>query len=140
VLRSHGLDDDTIINMLTVTVPDQLGDRSTLYDRRDVQQAVRDPKPLKPMVDDLVAELLVSAGGHPAGARHLAESSGQPASVINLMEERLRRADPEQAPADRRAARGLSLIDEWTGPGTPESPVPSPAGEPLPSPPEPPAA
>jgi hypothetical protein len=40
---------------------------------------------------DLVAEFLVSAGGHPAGARSLADASGQSASVINLMEERLRR-------------------------------------------------
>ena len=102
VMRSHGLDDIAIGALLTVTVPDELGARSTLYDRDDVRRAIRDPVPVKPVADAIVADLLVSAGGHPAGARHLAETSGQPASVINLMEERLRRADPG-AVLDRRS-------------------------------------
>ena len=43
VLRAHGLDDDTIVTLLTVTVPDSLGARSTLYDR---DEAVRAARPL----------------------------------------------------------------------------------------------
>lgn len=67
-------------------------------------RAVRDPLPVKPLVDQLVADLLVLVGGYPAGARHLAETSGQPASVINLTEERLRRAEPGHS----RVADGMS--------------------------------
>lgn len=40
-------------------------------------RAVRDPLPVKPLVDQLVADLLVLVGGYPAGARNLAETSGQ---------------------------------------------------------------
>jgi hypothetical protein len=113
-MRSHGLDDIAIHALLTVTVPDNLGAKSTLQDRAEVERALRAPRPVKPIVDEIVADLLVSAGRHPAGARHLAETSGQPASVINLMEERLRRAGAERPAGDRRADRGLALIDEWT--------------------------
>jgi hypothetical protein len=115
VLRAHGLDDAAISAILTVIVPDVLGAKATLYDGDEVDGALRAPRPIKPLVDELVADLLVSAGHHPAGARYLAETSGQPASVINLMEERLRRSTPEgRAVGDRRANRGLALIDEWT--------------------------
>lgn len=130
VLRTHQLDDDTITAMLTVTVPDTLGDRSTLYDRDEATRAVREPRRAKPMVEEMVADLLVSAGRHPSAARHLAETSGQPATVINLMEERLRRSGG----VDRRSERGLNLIDEWTG-GSPEVDVASPIAT-HPSPPE----
>ena len=141
VLRAHGLDNDAVLTLLTVTVPDELGASSTLYDRSDALRAVRDPRPIKPLVDEVVADLLLAAGRHPAGARHLAETSGQPASVINLMEERLRRSGARSAGVDRRANRGLALIDEWT---SPEEPTPGPqqptASPPGPEPPEPPAA
>jgi hypothetical protein len=140
VLRAHGLDDESVLALLTVTVPDQLGAISTLYDRGDAIRAVRDPRPIKPLVDEVVADLLLAAGRHPAGARHLAETSGQPASVINLMEERLRRTGERSAVADRRANRGLALIDEWTSPVSPEGPEPPAVAPQLPDPPEPPAA
>lgn len=122
-LRAHGLRGDTIIKTLTVTVADELGEMTTLYSRSDVERALTAPMPIKPAVDALVADLLVSVGRHPAAARHLAQTSGQPASVINLMEERLRRIVPARsAPTDRRASRGLSLIDEWTSPADPAVP------------------
>ncbi len=144
VLRAHGLDDDTVVTLLTVTVPDRSVPRSTLYDRDDAVRAVRDPRPIKPLVDEVVADLLLAAGRHPAAARHLAETSGQPASVINLMEERLRRSGATSAGVDRRANRGLALIDEWTDVGPDPSPSPatslSTAGPGVPDPPEPPAA
>ena len=136
-LRAHGLIDDSIIRTLTVPVADQFGELTTLYPRAEVLRAISEPMPIKPAVDALVADLLVSAGRHPAAARHLAEVSGQPASVINLMEERLRRSAPDRTLADRRASRGLSLIDEWTGPDpaikgsvelTPFPGAPEPAG------------
>jgi hypothetical protein len=114
-LRAHGLASDLIVRTLTVPVADQFGEPTTLYPRDEVLRAIGEPMPIKPAVDALVADLLVSAGRHPAAARHLAEVSGQPASVINLMEERLRRSAPDRTLADRRASRGLSLIDEWTG-------------------------
>jgi hypothetical protein len=132
VLRAHGVDDKSIVRMLTVTVPDHLGDRPTLYDRHEVEGAVREATPIRPTVDGLVAELLVSAGGHPAGARHLAATSGQPSSVINLMEERLRRIHPEQGLADRRSVRGLALIDEWTSDAVCQEPSADVTTEPRP--------
>jgi hypothetical protein len=117
VMRAHGLDDTAISAMLTVIVPDALGATSTLYDPEEVLRAVRDPRPVKPIADEIVAELLVATGRHPNGARHLAETSSQPASVVNLMEERLRRATPVSRDGHaERAHRGLTLIDEWTGP------------------------
>ncbi len=140
VLRAHGLDNDSVLALLTVTVPDSLGATSTLYDRGDAVRAVRDPRPIKPLVDGVVADLLVAAGRHPAAARHLAETSGQPASVINLMEERLRRPGVRSVAADRRANRGLTLIDEWTSPVSPDGPGAPAVAPQLPEPPEPPAA
>jgi hypothetical protein len=140
VLRAHGLDDESVLALLTVTVPDQLGATSTLYDRDDAVRAVRNPQRIGPLVDEVVADLLLAAGRHPAGARHLAETSGQPASVINLMEERLRRTGERSAAADRRANRGLALIDEWTSPVPPDGPEPPATSPQLPEPPEPPAA
>jgi hypothetical protein len=111
-----GLDRDTAITAnLTAMVGDALGGTSTLYDRDEVVRAVRDSRPVRPLAEAIVADLLVSAGGHPDSARHLAETSGQSASVINLMEERLRRAAPERATSRDRTSRGLTLIDEWTG-------------------------
>ena len=136
-LRAHGLAGDLIVRTLTVPVADQFGESTTLYPRDEVLRAISEPMPIKPAVDALVADLLVSAGRHPAAARHLAEVSGQPASVINLMEERLRRSAPDRTLADRRSSRGLSLIDEWTGPDpatrgsvemTPFPGTPEPAG------------
>lgn len=133
-LRAHGLGDSAVVATLTIPVADELGEASTLYVTDEVLRAVRAPVPIKPLVDTLVADLLVSAGGHPAGARHLAESSGQPSSVVNLVEERLRRSEAGRlAAGNRRSLRGLSLIDEWTSHG-------EPAVSMVPQPPEPPAA
>ena len=140
VLRAHGLDNDAALALLTVTVPDQLGTRSTLYDRDDAVRAIRDPRPIKPLVDEVVADLLLAAGRHPAGARHLAETSGQSASVIYLMEERLKRSGVRPAGVDRRANRGLALIDEWTSPEPTPSPDQPTATPPVPEPPGPPVA
>ena len=140
-IRAHGLGGDTIINTLTVAVADELGETTTLYPRADALRAVSEPMPIKPAVDALIADLLVSAGRHPAAARHLAESSGQTAAVINLMEERLRRSEiGRTAAVDRRASRGLALIDEWTRPETAVNPAPIQHIVVRPPPPEPPAA
>jgi len=141
VMRSHDLDDSAIHALLSVTVPDALGARSTLYDRHEVDNALRAPRLVQPMVDGIVVDLLVSAGRHPGGARYLAETSSQGASVIDLMEERLRRAGADRsAVGDRRADRGLSLIDEWTGDKTQTLAVQIVDVGSLPEPPEPPAA
>ena len=140
VLRAHGLDAEAVLALLTVAVPDELGASSTLYDRGDAVIAVRESRPIKPLADEVVADLLLAAGRHPAGARHLAETSGQPASVIDLMEERLRRSGVRSAGVDRRANRGLALIDEWTSPDLPTSPDHPGTARQGPEPPEPPAA
>lgn len=141
VLRAHGLADDIIQATLTVTVPDSLGENKTLYRVEDVQTALTAPKPIKPLVDELVADLLVSAGRHPTSALHLAHTSGQPASVISLVEERLRRQPEQERGAARTpGARGLALIDAWKqGPAPSVEPTP-PDPQPSPEPPEPPAA
>ena len=114
-LRALGLVGDAILKTLTVAVTDELGESSALYRRDDAVSAVTDPMPIKPAVDALVADLLVSAGGGPAASRYLAETGGQPASVVNLMRARLQRGAPIQAVGiDRRSSRGLALFDEWT--------------------------
>ena len=114
VLRAQGLDDQSISAMLTVPVPDALGARSTLYADDEVARALSNPRAIGPVVESIVADLLVSAGRHPSAVRRLAETTDQPAPVINLMEERLRRAERGTTgnPA-RRAERGPTLIDEW---------------------------
>jgi hypothetical protein len=90
---------------------DQSGQRSPLYSTTDVDRAVREPKLVRPLVDALVADLVVSAGRRPAVAMHLAGRSGQPASVISLVEERLRRNEPNRsAVRDTRSSRGLTLM------------------------------
>jgi hypothetical protein len=140
-LRAHGLGGEAIVAALTVAVADELGESSTLYRRADAMRAVTDPMPIKPAVDALLADLLVSVGRQPAAARYLAATSGQSASVIDLMEERLRRGGPSRTAAiDRRSSRGLALIDEWTRPDMEVSPGPIQRAEPRPAPPEPPAA
>ena len=91
-LRSHGLDDIAIARPAhrhscpTNSAPAR---RSTTRRRR---RAIHDPLPVKPVADAIVADLLVSAGRHPAALRQLAESTGQPSSVVDLAEERMRRA------------------------------------------------
>jgi hypothetical protein len=103
-----------------MAVPDSLGENKTLYRADDVQAALNAPKPIKPLVDELVADLLVSTGRQPAAALHLAHTSGQPASVISLVEERLRRQpDQELAAARSPGIRGLALIHAWKRGPTP---------------------
>ena len=140
VLKAHGLDNDVVLTLLTVTVPDQLGATSTLYDRKEAHRAVGETRLIKPLVDEVVADPLLAAGRHPAGARHLAETSGQPASVINLTEERPRRSSVRSAGVDRRANRGPALIDEWASPEPAARPELPSTSVPIPEPPEPPAA
>jgi hypothetical protein len=140
-LHAHGLGSEAIVATLTVAVADELGESTTLYRRADAMRAVSEPMPIKPAVDALVADLLVSVGREPDAARYLAETSGQSASVVDLMEERLRRGSPSRtAGIDRRASRGLALIDEWTRPDVSDGPAPTRAVETAQPPPEPPAA
>jgi hypothetical protein len=141
VLRAHDLDDDAIRAALTATVPDSLGESRTLFSPQDAAAALNEPTPIKPLVDELVADLLVSAGRHPRAALHLAHTSGQPASVISLVEERLRRRENQQPGTIRDPGiRGLALIDEWRA--SAPRPVDQAPSEPAPAPepPEPPAA
>jgi hypothetical protein len=141
VLRAHRLADDTIQATLTITVPDSLGENRTLYRADDVQAALDAPKPIKPLVDELVADLLVSTGRQPAAVLHLAHTSGQPASVISLVEERLRRQPDQELPAARSpGVRGLALIHAWKRGPTPLAEPAPPEPPPSPEPPEPPAA
>jgi hypothetical protein len=109
VLRAHGLDDDQDIRAaLTATVADSLGEHNTLYPPEAVAAALNEPKPITPLVDELVADLLVSAGRHPSAVLHLAQTSGQPASVIALVEEHLRRHEAGTSCRDARPR------DPWT--------------------------
>lgn len=136
VLRAHRLDDDTMMAILTVTVPDSLGATSTLFDRDDAAWAVRGPRNVKLLADEAMADLLIAAGRHPAGARYLATTSGQPAEVIDLIEVRLRRSVSRAPETERRSERGLALIDQWSS----SAPVAADA-PPMPTPdPQPPAA
>jgi hypothetical protein len=141
VLRAHRLADDAIEATLIVTVPDSLGESKTLYRVEDVRTALNAPEPIKPLADELVADLLVSAGGQPAAVLHLAHTSGQPASVISLVEERLRRQSIEE-PATARSpgVRGLALIDAWKQGPTPSADPPPPEPPSSPEPPDPSAA
>ena len=138
VLRAEHVDDRAIRRHMSITVTDTLGAVGPLYHPEEVQQALAAPRRIKELADELVADLLVSAGRHPAGARHLATTSNQPSNVINLVEERLRRRSGHPAPegTDRRADRGLTLIDEWSGRGA--APSASGAKPPAPEPPLPP--
>ncbi|MEQ8438033.1 MAG: hypothetical protein RIB65_11115 [Ilumatobacter fluminis] len=140
VLRAEHVDDRAIRGHLTANVTDTLGAVGPLYHPEEVQQALVAPRRAKEVADELVADLLVSAGRHPAGAMHLATTSNQPSNVINLVEERLRRRG-HLAPAgtDTRADRGLTLIDEWTGrkPDSPTTPPVTPRAPEPPLPPEP---
>ena len=142
VLRAQGVDDRAIRQHMSVNITDALGGFGPLYHPEEVKEALTSPRRIKELADELVADLLVSAGKHPAGVLHLAKTSNQPSNVVNLVEERLRRrGHPVFAGADRRAERGLSLIDEWTGrggdvPSTPQTPAPK---APPPEPPPPPA-
>jgi hypothetical protein len=135
VLRSQGVTDDQAEAILAVPVPDSVGTQSTLYSREEVAAAIRSPRCIKPIVDAIYADLLVSAGRHPSAVRQLAESSGAPANVVALAEERARRRSPEGRVGHR--LRGLELIDGWSSPSTsPDGPEPND----LPEPPGPPAA
>jgi hypothetical protein len=111
-----------------------LGESPTLYPLG----AVTAPTPIRPLAESLVADLIVAAGRHPAAARHLAESSGQPATVVSLVEERLRRSSLQMFSerSGGSAERGLRLIDNWRDAG-PRGPSVADA---APEPPEPPAA
>ncbi len=136
VLRAQGLNDQSIASMLTAPVPDALGARSTLYSDGEVVRALSNPRAVGPVIESIVADLLVSAGRHPSGVRRLAETTDQPAPVINLVEERLRRAERGTIGNPDRRERGPALIDEWAAApavadGVPQtSPTP-----PLPDPP-----
>lgn len=136
VLRAQGLNDQSIAAMLTVRVPDALGARSTLYADGEVVRALSNPRAVGPVVESIVADLLVSAGRHPSAVRSLAESSDQRAAVIDLMEERLRRAELGTTGNPGRRERGPALIDEWaTAPTVAEGIAHSSPTSPQPDPP-----
>jgi hypothetical protein len=138
VLRAQQVDDKAIRQHLSVNCRDISGDIGPLYHPHDVLTALDAPRPIKQLADQMVADLLVASGQHPADVRHLAETSGQRSNVINLMEERLRRAGrPVFAGLDRRSERGLNLIDEWSGSAPMATPTPVPTGTPAPEPPQP---
>jgi hypothetical protein len=125
---------------MSVNITDALGGFGPLFHPEEVKEALAAPRRVKEMADELVADLLVSAGKHPASVMHLAKTSNMPSNVINLVEERLRRrSHPSVAGTADRAERGLKVIDEWTGKGgaAPTGPEPRPA-VPAPEPPPPP--
>jgi hypothetical protein len=118
VLRAHGLADAEVDRILSTPVPDMLGESPTLYPLDAVGAPLTEPTPIRPLAESLVADLIVAAGRHPAAARHLAESSGQPATIVSLVEERLRRSGHPVfgGTANTRPDRGLALIDDWAAP------------------------
>ncbi|MEQ9161106.1 MAG: hypothetical protein RLN74_00245, partial [Ilumatobacter fluminis] len=139
VMRAHGLDDRDVRANLTVSFLDSLGSYGPLYHPDEVKEALEAPRPVKSVAHELVADLLVSAGKHPAAVRHLVETSGVPDNVVSLVEERLKRSGhPSTIGVDRRADRGLKLIDEWSGPDAEPAARPVPAATPPVAPPEPP--
>jgi hypothetical protein len=144
VLRAHGLADTEVDRILATPVPDMLGESPTLYPTDVVRAPLAEPTPIRPLAESLVADLIVAAGRHPAAARHLAESSGQPATVVSLVEERLRRSGHPVfgGTASTRPDRGLALIDDWAAHSAPAVGTPrmATAGTQLPEPPTPPAA
>ncbi len=130
VMRAHGLDDRDVRANLTVSFLDSLGSYGPLYHPDEVKEALEAPRPAKSVAHELVADLLVSAGKHPAAVRHLVETSGVPDNVVSLVEERLKRSGhPSTIGVDRRADRGLRLIDEWSGaePSAPDPTGPTPS-------------
>lgn len=130
VMRAHGLEDHDVRAKLTVSFLDSLGQHGPLYHPAEVKEALEAPRPINAVASELVADLMVAAGRHPAAVRHLVETSGVPDNVVSLVEERLKRAGhPSTIGVDRRADRGLRLIDEWSGPepGVPDPTGPSPA-------------
>jgi hypothetical protein len=138
VMRAHKLSDDAIAGLLTVSVPDVNGERPTLYPRDDVLEAIHAPSLVKPLAEDLVSDLIIAAGRRPATAMHLAETSGQPASVVSLVEEKLRRhGHPAMAQAAGGVEPGLTLIDEWVGRVSGAADAQVLLTEPLPPPPGP---
>lgn len=139
VMRAHHLDDRDVRANLTVSFLDSLGSYGPLYHPDEVKEALEAPRPVKSVAHEMIADLLVSAGKHPAGVRHLVETSGVPNNVVSLVEARLKRdGHPSVASVNRRSERGLKLIDEWAGPD-PASPTPSvPITAPPGAPPEPP--
>lgn len=129
-MRAHGLDENDVRAKLTVSFLDSLGQYGPLYHPAEVKEALEASRPVNAVASELVADLMVAAGRHPAAVRHLVETSGVPDNVVSLVEERLKRAGhPSTIGVDRRADRGLRLIDEWSGPETsaPDPTGPSPA-------------
>jgi len=99
----------------------------------EVVDALRHPRKIGPVVEQIVADLLVNAGRHPAGARLLAVSTRQPSNIVDLLEAKLRRSEITQDPDKLVVGRGLSLIDDWSA-------SVRPATVPAPDPPSPPPA
>ena len=143
VLRAYGLADTEVDRILATPVLDMLGESPTLYPVGAVGAPLAEPTPIRPLAESLVADLIVAAGRHPAAARHLAESSGQPATVVSLVEERSRRSGHPVlgSAASTRPALGLALIDDWVRATKSDSGPDrcSRTDNPTPEPPQPPA-
>jgi hypothetical protein len=135
VLRAQGLADDAAGVILSASVPDSLGTQSKLFSREEVEAAIRSPDAVKPVAESIYADLLVSVGRHPTAVRQLAETSGAPAEVIALAEERARRR--HRAVERDGRDRGVRLIEDWSAP---VASLANPVEAQVPPPPEPPAA
>ncbi len=122
VMRSQGLDDESIRAALTVPVPDAIGARRTLYDPGEVSRAILQNATPPIDRDAIVAEFIVSAGRHPAAADALLHSTPVSDRVVELSERRIRQQRGHSGVSSRR---GLATIDDWVAPSghAPQPPV-----------------
>ena len=117
VMRACGLEEREVRANLTASFLDSLGQLGPLYHPDEVARALDGPRPVTATASEMVADLIVATGKHPAAVRHLVESSGQTSNVVSLVEARLKRAGHASAAGlERRAERGLNLIEDWSAP------------------------
>lgn len=145
LLRTHGMTDAAVQHALVLSVPDALGESPTLYPVEEVTPVLNINQRIESRPDELIADLIVAVGRHPSATLHLAQSGSQTATVISLVEERLRRTGPLPVHGSPITSphRGLALIDDWATSPAPTGAAPhrslsqTPS---LPDPPCPPAA